>query len=165
MNEVPFCPQIWGLSFASLRGNTGARPMWGLPGKGKHNHPTDPGPVGPVQVSCSGKKFVLFCFPLARTPIQKPHSPLTRGHLSPFKTKRQSSGQCFTVVLWELPSWLKLMPEFFHRASYQQDGEILGEWCNRTVPDCLVFQFPWPQALCLCLSACLATTWPWLWKV
>lgn len=70
---------------------------------------------------------------------------LEEDHSSPSSNTR-GSGACFTVVLWELPSWLKSTPESPRRRR-TSDGEM-GRWSSTRLLGLLV-----PSASCSVPSA------------
>ena len=101
------------------------------------------------EVFYPGKMFRSVLSSLCWSPAQK-FSSLSRDHSSP-SSNAGSSGVCFTVVLWELPFWLKSMPESPRRRR-TSDGET-GRWsstrlaCWSPQPHARGLQLPHPRPL------------------
>lgn len=97
------------------------------------------------EVFYPGKMFMSVLLSPCRSPAQKSLLLLEEDHSSPSSNTR-SSGACFTVVLWELPSRLKSTPESPRRRR-TSDGEM-GRWSSTRLLGLLV-----PSASCSVPSA------------
>lgn len=111
----------------------------GITGTGKHSSI-----MGLVQFRrLLSREDVHVC---AVVPLPEPCTKvlllLEGDHSSP---STRSLGACFTVVLWELPSWLKSMPESPRRRR-TSDGEM-GRWSSTRLLGLLV-----PSASSRCLQ-------------